>query len=520
MTAPRKSGILLHPTSLPGQRGIGELGYAAFAWVDFLVAAGQRLWQVMPLGPTGYGDSPYQCFSAFAGNPLLISLDELREEGLLRDADLARAPVFPAEQVDYGAVIPWKLGLLRRSYERFVAAASDERQHAFETFCASNAAWLDDYALFAALKDTHGGASWNTWESPIARHEPAAVRAWRERLHDQVQFHSYLQFQFFTQWLLLKEYANQHDIQIIGDIPIFVAYDSADAWGHRELFEIDDDGNPTVVAGVPPDYFSATGQLWGNPLYRWDVLAQRGYDWWIERFRAALALVDISRIDHFRGFAAYWEVPAGEPTAVNGRWVRGPGIALFEAVRAALGDLPIIAEDLGVITPDVVEIRDRCGFPGMKVVQFAFGGDPDDPYLPHNYQPHCVVYTGTHDNDTSLGWWNSAPPHERHMAQLYLGRDGSDISWDFIRAAFASVAETAIVPLQDVLKLGSEARMNTPGRAGGNWGWRYQHNQLGDQVAARLRTLTRLYSRLKPEPKPPSTHPDAIQAAKYHPVDR
>jgi 4-alpha-glucanotransferase len=504
MSSSRSSGILLHPTSLPGRWGIGDLGAAAYTFVDFLHASGQQLWQVMPLGPTGYGDSPYQGFSAFAGNPIVISLDQLVSEDLLSADDLAAAPSFPDAMVDYGAVIPFKLALLRRSFERFKAAASTEQQAQIQRFRASNTAWLDDYALFAALKETHNGANWSTWEPELARHELETLARWGGENTELVEFHIYMQFQFYRQWSRLKEHANQRGVQIIGDIPIFVAYDSADVWANRELFELDEQGQPTVVAGVPPDYFSATGQRWGNPLYRWDVLAQQGYRWWIERFRAMLTLVDIARIDHFRGFAAYWEVPASEETAINGRWVPGPGVALFEAVRAALGGLPIIAEDLGLITPDVEELRDQLGFPGMKVLQFAFGGGADDLYLPHNYRRRCVVYTGTHDNDTTAGWWNNATPHERYHVQTYLGRDGSDISWDFIRLALASVAEMAIVPMQDVLGLGNEARMNTPGQPGGNWSWRYAPEMLTAELAERLRTLTVLYGRLKPAEESPS----------------
>ncbi len=499
MTSSRSSGILLHPTSLPGRWGVGDLGAPAYRFVDFLQAAGQQLWQVMPLGPTGYGDSPYQGFSAFAGNPLLISLDQLRADGLLADEDLADAPHFSDWAVDYGAVIEFKFPLLHRSFEHFRAGATPEQHQALADFRAANRAWLDDYALFAALKQAHGGANWNTWDAGAARRQPEALDRWRHDLAEQVEFQAYMQFQFFSQWRRLKEYANRRDVRIIGDIPIFVAYDSAEVWANPEIFALDQDGRPTVVAGVPPDYFSATGQLWGNPLYHWDVLARRGYGWWIERFRATFMLVDIARLDHFRGFAAYWEVPASEETAINGQWVDGPGAALFEAVRAALGDLPIIAEDLGLITPDVVELRDQLGFPGMKVLQFAFGAGPEEPYLPHNYTPHCVVYTGTHDNDTTTGWWGTAALHERTHAQIYLGRDGSDIGWDLVRLAFASVAEMAIVPLQDVLTLGSEARMNTPGRAGGNWSWRYTPEQLSQPVIDRLRMLTAVYGRVMAE---------------------
>jgi 4-alpha-glucanotransferase len=518
MTDARTSGILLHPTSLPGRWGIGDLGATAYTFVDFLHAAGQRLWQVMPLGPTGYGDSPYQGFSAFAGNPLLLSLDLLLQEGALAPEDLTNAPAFPHDRVDYGAVIPWKLDVLRRSFGRFKREAAPERRQEFAAFRAEQRAWLADYALFAALKAAHGGANWNAWPEPIARREPSAVGEWSSRLSgdpSETEFYAYMQWQFFRQWRALKDYANERDIQIIGDIPIFVAYDSADVWANREIFELDQHGSPTVVAGVPPDYFSATGQLWGNPLYRWEVLKGRGYDWWIERFRTTLTLVDIARIDHFRGFAAYWAVPAGEETAVNGRWVPAPGRELFVAVRQALGGLPIIAEDLGVITPDVEELRDELGFPGMKVLQFAFGGDPDDPYLPHNYRRRCVVYTGTHDNDTTRGWWRALPANDQHNARVYTARDVTEqtVSWDFIRLALASVAEIAIVPMQDVLALGNEGRMNTPGQPGGNRTWRYTPEMLTVDLAERLRDISRIYGRVKKAPEPAEEPPEETDAS-------
>ncbi len=495
MSKARASGILLHPTSLPGRWGIGDLGEAAFQFVDFLATTGQQLWQVMPLGPTGYGDSPYQSFSAFAGNPLLISFDQLHDEGLLTDEDFANIPEFPHDRVNYGDVIPFKIGLLRRSFERFQTHTDTKLVEAFNRFRTESSAWLDDYALFAALKDSHGGAPWNQWEDDISRHESEAVRKWSNDLSEQVQFHSYMQFVFYQQWQRVKAYANERGIRVIGDIPIFVAYDSSDVWGNRDIFELDERGNPTVVAGVPPDYFSKTGQRWGNPLYRWPVLEGRNFDWWIQRFGATLKLVDVIRLDHFRGFAAYWEVPATEETAINGRWVTAPGARLFETMKRELGGLPIIAEDLGLITPDVEELRDQFGFPGMKVLHFAFGGRVDDPYLPHSYTPHCVVYTGTHDNDTTLGWWRSLEDEERSRVQIYLARDGSDICWDLIRLAWSSVAEMAIVPLQDVLNLGSEARMNTPGLAGGNWSWRYTPEMLNEHIAHRLREITTIYNR-------------------------
>ncbi|MDZ4719043.1 MAG: 4-alpha-glucanotransferase [Roseiflexaceae bacterium] len=494
----RASGILLHPTSLPSHWGIGDLGASAFQFVDFLAQAGQQLWQVMPLGPTGYGDSPYQCFSSFAGNTLLISPDLLLADGLLEAADVADRPYFPDDHVDYGWIIPYKNDLLRRSFARFTASASPELRDEYAAFRANQSRELDEYALFAALKAAHGGAAWNTWEPALAKHEPAAIEQARNGLvAEEYAFQTYAQWLFFRQWVALKQYANAQHVQIIGDIPIFVAYDSADVWANPDLFFLDDVGNPIFIAGVPPDYFSATGQLWGNPLFRWDVLAEQGYAWWIERVRVALTLFDIIRIDHFRGFAAYWEIPAGEDTAINGRWAPGPGGALFSALEQALGKLPIIAEDLGVITPDVEEIRDGFGLPGMKVLQFGFGGTGEDPYLPHNHIQNCVVYTGTHDNDTTLGWWRASSDHERTFTQMYLGRDGSDISWDLIRIAFMSVADTAIVPMQDVFGLGTEARMNLPGRLGGNWNWRYLTDDLHPELAERLHLLTRLYGRLR-----------------------
>lgn len=493
----RSSGMLLHPTSLPSRWGIGDFGASAYTFVDFLVATGQQLWQVMPLGPTGYGDSPYQSFSAFAGNPLLISIDQLHADGLLTDADLANTPHFPDTHVDYGNVIPFKINLLRRAFERFNANASSDLRQAITAFRAHNYLWLDDYALFAALKDAHNGAVWHEWEPAIAQRDPDAIVEWMSKLSDQIQFRAFVQMQFFNQWENLKRYANERGIQIIGDIPIFVAYDSADVWSNPHIFSLDEDGLPTVVAGVPPDYFSTTGQLWGNPLYRWDVLEEREFSWWVERFRAMLTMFDIVRLDHFRGFAAYWEVPASEETAINGRWVVGPGAALFKQVQQELGDLPIIAEDLGLITADVEELRDKLGFPGMKVLQFAFGEGAEQPYLPHNYERNCVVYSGTHDNDTTLGWWqHGASDTEQHNVQVYVGRDGSDISWDFIRLALASVADMAVIPLQDVFNMGNEARMNIPGQAGGNWGWRYTADLLDNQHAVdRLKTMTELYGR-------------------------
>lgn len=490
----RASGILLHPTSFPGI-GIGDLGDAAYRFVDWLHAAKQRRWQIMPLGPTSYGDSPYACLSALAGNPLLISLERLVRDGWLTQDVLDNTPQFPVGRVDFGPVIEWKTGVLQHAFRTFEQDAAEAQRVAFEAFRNDQARWLDNYALFRALKDEHGGAAWNQWNAALARRDSVALTAARSRLNAHIRMQQWLQWVFFSQWRDLKIYANKHDIQIIGDIPIFVAFDSADVWANPELFYLDEQNNPTVVAGVPPDYFSATGQRWGNPLYRWDVLAARNYDWWIERFRLTLELVDIVRLDHFRGFAAYWEVPASEETAINGTWVQGPGDHLFNAVRAALGRFPIIAEDLGLITPDVIELRDHHEFPGMAVLQFAWGGDPTNLYLPHNYTRNLVVYTGTHDNDTTIGWWNTLDENARTHIQHYLGIHGDDIAWDMLRVALMSVADTAIAPMQDVLNLGNEARMNQPGSPMGNWAWRLLPEQLTDDVAQRLALLTALYGR-------------------------
>jgi len=495
MPSTRASGLLLHPTSLPGRFGIGDLGPEASHWLDFLAGAGQKLWQVLPLGPTGYGDSPYQSFSAFAGNPCLVSPERLVEDGLLDPADLAALPAFPAERVDFGPVIECKLGMLAKAHARFVAGAAPALHADYRDFCRRQSAWLEDFALFMALKESNGGATWTSWETGLAAREPAALAAARERLAASVDSQRFRQFLFFRQWRVVRAQAHEAGVRIVGDLPIFVAHDSADVWAHPELFQLDARGAPAVQAGVPPDYFTKTGQLWGNPLYRWEVLARDGYAWWIERLRATFEVVDVARLDHFRGFEACWEVPGGDPTAENGRWVKGPGADFLESVRAALGTLPIIAEDLGFVTPEVLALRDRFGLPGMKILQFAFGGDAQHPFLPHNFPTNCVVYTGTHDNDTTRGWYAGAPKKERHFARTYLGRDGRDFTWDLIRAGLSSVADRFVAPLQDVLDLGSEARMNLPGRPGGNWGWRCRREQLTDAVQERLRDLTETYGR-------------------------
>jgi 4-alpha-glucanotransferase len=505
---PRASGILLHPTSLPGPFGIGDLGSEAHRFVAFLQKSGQQFWQILPLGPAGFGNSPYQTYSAFAGNPLLLSVEALVAEGWLLPGEVEARPAFPAQRVDYDAVRAWKMPLLWKAFERFRTSASTASWDELTAFTHSQASWLDDYALFMALREAYGGAVWTQWEPAIAFREPRAVQDWRRKLDQPIRFHIFLQYQFSRQWQSLKDECRQQGIQLFGDIPIFVAHDSADVWSHPELFYLDEQGQQTVVAGVPPDYFSETGQLWGNPLYRWEAMAATGYAWWIERLCTTRAMVDIIRLDHFRGFESYWEVPAGEDTAVNGRWIKGPGVALFEALQAVLGELPIVAEDLGLITPEVRLLKSHLGLPGMRVLQFGFDGDPrTNEHCPHNYTQDCVVYTGTHDNNTILGWLHEtdAPEHksmlqqmraERARALRYMGSDGTQVHWDMIRLALSSVATLAIIPLQDVLGLGSESRMNRPGVAQKNWEWRYEAGMLTDNIAERLGELTEIYGRL------------------------
>jgi 4-alpha-glucanotransferase len=517
VSSERASGILLHPTSFPGPYSIGDLGPQAYRFVDFLHQTGQTLWQILPLTPTGHGASPYAAFSAFACNPLLLSPELLLASGLLTAEDLQDVPDFPTDTVDYDAAIIWKMALLRRSYVHFNRSARARR--AFASFARENAGWLDDYALFMAIKEGHAGSSWPDWEEGIALRRPESLARWHESADDESRFQKYIQHLFFTQWFALKRYANTRGVQIVGDIPIFVAHDSADVWAHPELFSLDDTGRPTVVAGVPPDYFSATGQYWGNPHYRWEVMATDSYAWWVERFRAAFRLYDRVRLDHFRGFAAAWAVPANaKQSATNGRWVTGPGLPFFAAVREALGERPIIAEDLGLITPDVIELREALEFPGMRVLQFAFSAPPDaiSPHLPHNFERNSVVYTGTHDNDTTIGWYRSASEQVRASVKHYLDiqerggpedvdRLGQLVTRKLVRAAFGSVANSAIVPMQDLLELGSAARMNMPGRADGNWQWRYEDGALTDELRDYLRDITILFARHVP-PRKRSVH--------------
>ena len=493
----RSSGILFHPTSLPGKYGIGTLGKEAYAFIDFLKKSKQKLWQIFPLGPTGYGDSPYQSFSSFAGNPYLIDFDLLIEAHLLSEEDL-RDVFFGdnEEYIDYGAIYNQKYPLLRRAYENFKSSDNHEMRENLEHFKRENASWLNDYSLYISLKNHFNGLPWNEWAHDIKNREHGAMEHYRNELADDIEYHNFIQFLFFKQWGDVKRYANENGIKIIGDIPIFVAADSSDAWANPEIFLFDEERKPVKVAGVPPDYFSATGQLWGNPLYNWQKLKETNYSWWVERVRANLSTCDIIRIDHFRGFEAYWAVPYGDDTAINGQWEPGPGIDLFNAIKSQLGELPIIAEDLGLMTQGVIDLREATGFPGMKILGFAFDSGEENDYLPHTYTKNCVVYTGTHDNDTLIGWFQKAKEEDRQFARDYLNSRSDDkIHWDAIRGAWSSVANMAISPVQDFLGLGSEARINTPGVAAGNWQWRLKHGVLTDELADRIAKLTKVYSR-------------------------
>ena len=490
----RSAGVLLHPTSLPGRYGIGDLGDELIVFLDWAASAGFRVWQVLPLNPAGYGNSPYGCLSSFAGNPLLISPQRLLHENLLTADLVTEVPLFADERVEFERVHEVKFALLRASWQQFGVAATEEQRQAFAAFVESEREWLDDYALYMALKERAGGAPWWLWERALALRESVALTHAVVELAAEVEFWRYVQFLFFRQWADVREAATARGIRIMGDVPIYVAHDSADVWANPELFQLDDDGNPVVVAGVPPDYFSTTGQRWGNPLYRWDVLKETGYAWWIARLRTNLRFADVIRLDHFRGFAAYWEIPATEPTAIHGRWMPGPGVALFDAIRAALGELPLVAEDLGFITQDVHDLRKSVGLPGMKILQFGFGED-DSPHLPHRYDCATVAYTGTHDNDTARGWYESAPADERELAHVYLGGE-STVAWSMIRAAFTSVAQLAIVPVQDILDLDSTARMNTPGAELHNWSWRMLPGALTRDCAERLRKMGEVCGRV------------------------
>jgi 4-alpha-glucanotransferase len=494
-TPSRFSGVLLHPTSLPGRFGIGDLGDELLTFLDWAQTAGLRIWQVLPLNTPGYGNSPYGCLSSYAGNPLLISPERLVESGLLPAGALDDLPELPEDYVDFDRVTVLKHDLLQRSFEHFSKHASDEQLQALAAFVRDNT-WLEGWALYAALKELHHGRPWTAWPQDLATREPDAIAGARLDLADEIRFNEYVQWLFFGQWAAVRQAAHARGIRIMGDVPIYVAGDSADVWINREIFQLDEHGQPTVVAGVPPDYFSETGQRWGNPLYRWDLLRETNYRWWVSRVRAALRFADVLRVDHFRGFSAYWEIPADEPTAIRGRWMPGPGRELFDAIRDALGELPIVAEDLGFITPEVQELRRAIGVPGMKILQFAFS-QAHSAHLPHGYDPKTVVYTGTHDNDTARGWYEEATAEERETVEAYLGvTDADDVAWALIRAAYTSVAETAIVPVQDILDLGTDARMNMPGAEHDNWSWRHRSGALTAEHAERLRRLAQVSGRL------------------------
>jgi 4-alpha-glucanotransferase len=493
----RRSGVLLHPTSLPGPNGSGDFGPAAFHFIDWLVAAGQRVWQVLPLTPIGPGNSPYASVSAFAGSPLLVALEPLIARGWLAAIDDAQRAGLDHDRVHFGRVVPFRMQRLRTAATAFAQRATAAERAEFDDFCRAEASWLDDYALFMALDAKYQSRkvpSWAQWDDGHARREPAALAAAGKTLRSDIGFWKFVQWCFFSQWRAIRRYAHERGVQIVGDLPIFVAHHSSDCWARPDLFQLDAKGEPKVVAGVPPDYFSPTGQRWGSPLYDWAAMQREGFRWWIARMKHELARADIVRVDHFRGFAGYWEIPASCPTAIEGRWVPAPGVALFDALRSALGTLPVIAEDLGVITPDVEALRDRFAFPGMKVLQFGFNGDATHAFLPHNYPANCAVYTGTHDNDTALGWFDGATERERGYALAYLNCEPQDVHWAMIRAACASVARLAVYQMQDILALGREHRMNTPGQMD-SWTWRFRWDQVGPQPAQRLAQMAAAYGR-------------------------
>ena len=495
MLSQRSSGILLHPTSLPSRGGIGDLGPAAYEFVDWLAAAKQTLWQVLPLGPVGYGNSPYSCTSAFAANVLLISLERLADRGFI-DHERVKAIPDGESAVDFENVRERKLPLLRAAARNFLQSARGDSLERYNHFCQKNREWLEDYVLFSSLRERYGDQPWNSWPKEIVRRQPDAIMKLRTELREQLNVERFLQFAFFEQWGALRSYCRERGIRVIGDIAIFVSYDSADVWTHPEIFRLKDDLSPEVVAGVPPDAFSKTGQRWGNPLYDWDALKSLGYSWWVERMRWAIETCDIARLDHFRGFEACWEIPADEPTAINGRWVEGPNASLFEALKAALGKLPFIAEDLGHITQEVDDLRKKLEMPGMKVLQFAFGNRGAHVYLPHQFEPDTIVYTGTHDNDTTVGWWNSgATEEEKAAATSYMGVGEDGVHWALIRAALTSVANLAVIPAQDVLGLGSDARMNVPSQTVGNWSWRLKSDALTAPLAGKLAALVEVTDR-------------------------
>ena len=491
----RASGIIMHIASLPGEYGIGTFGESAYKFADFLSKAGQKYWQILPLGPTSYGDSPYQSFSAFAGNPYFIDFDLLNKEGLLKKSDYENIDFGNnRESIDYGILFKEKMRVLRIAYENSIGKDREE----IEKFREKNKLWLEDYALFMAIKEEFNLVSWQKWDEDIKTREKSTLEKYKKKLVKEVDYWIFLQYHFFKEWNNLKKYVKDLGIEFIGDMPIYVAEDSSDVWANPELFLLDENKIPKKVAGCPPDAFSATGQLWGNPIYNWDYLEKTGYEWWIDRVRASLKLYDVVRIDHFRGFESYWEIPYGEDTAVNGKWIKGPNIKLFDAIKEKLGDVKVIAEDLGYLTKEVLDFRDETGFPGMKVLQFAFDSREESDYLPHNYTRNCVAYTGTHDNDTCRGWFETTgSKSDVEYAKKYLKLTKEEgYNWGFIRGVWSSVADTSIALMQDFLNLGNEARINYPSTLGGNWMWRVKEEDLTDRLAEKIRDITKLYGRM------------------------
>lgn len=496
MRFPRSCGTLVHPTSFPSKYGMGDLGHEAYEFINFLEETGQTIWQVLPLSPTGYGNSPYASYSAFAGNPYLISPDKLEEKGYITAEDLSKAFLPMTTEADYEASYEKKDTLYKKAFDQFKSSSSKDVQKKLANFKKQNSYWLEDYTLFMACSLSNNRAPWNKWDKNLAQRKPSAIKKAKKTFADEIEYQTWLQFEFFEQWKVLKNYANSKNIRVVGDIPIFVDHNSADVWSHSEFFAVDKQGNRELVAGVPPDYFSETGQLWGNPLYKWKAIQKDNFSWWIERFRQMFDLFDAIRVDHFRGFDEYWEVKASEKTAENGEWVKAPGVELFTTIKEKLGSLPIIAEDLGLMTQGVEDLRDQFNFPGMKILQFAFDSDSTNSFLPHNYPQNCVTYTGTHDNDTTIGWYNSAPEVEQHRAREYTKSDGSEIQWELIRLGMFSVADQAIFPLQDFMNLESRYRMNTPGTVGDNWMWRYTPDMLQNVDKHRIKKMAEMTNRL------------------------
>lgn len=496
MRFPRSCGTLVHPTSFPSKYGMGDLGHEAYEFVNYLEETGQTIWQVLPLSPTGYGNSPYASYSAFAGNPYLISPDKLEEKGYISAEDLSTAFLPITVKADYESSYQKKDKLYKKAFENFRSTSTKDDKKRLAAFKKRNSYWLEDYTLFMACSISHDQVPWNMWDKDLAQRKSSALKKAKKTFAEDIEYETWLQFEFFEQWNTLKDYANSKNIRVVGDIPIFVDHNSADVWSHSEFFAVDKQGNRELVAGVPPDYFSETGQLWGNPLYKWKAIQKDGFSWWIERFKQMFDLFDAIRVDHFRGFDEYWEIKASEETAINGEWVKAPGVELFTTIKEKLGSLPIIAEDLGLMTQGVEDLRDQFNFPGMKILQFAFDADSANSFLPHNYSQNCVTYTGTHDNDTTIGWYKSAPDVEQHRAREYTRSDGQEIQWELIRLGMFSVADQAIFPLQDFMNLDSPHRMNTPGTVGDNWNWRYTPDMLENVDKQRIKKMAEMSNRL------------------------